>query len=79
MFNSLENLYHILFFVFFRKRILFQNLRIVLLALDEICDKGVILEVDPHTVARRVTLKSEDIPIGEQTVSRVLSLLTRNN
>ena len=76
MFNSLENLYYFLFF--FRKRILFQNLRIVLLALDEICDKGVILEVDPHTVARRVTLKSEDIPIGEQTVSRVLSLLTRN-
>ena len=77
MFNSLENLYYFLFF--FRKLILFQNLRIVLLALDEICDKGVILEVDPHTVARRVTLKSEDIPIGEQTVSRVLSLLTRNN
>ena len=64
---------------FFRKRILFQNLRIVLLALDEICDKGVILEVDPHTVARRVTLKSEEMPIGEQTVNRVLSLLTRNN
>ena len=62
------------------KRILFQNLRIVLLAIDEICDKGVILECDPHMVARRVevVLKSEDIPLGEQTVSRVISLLTRS-
>ena len=64
---------------FSKKTKIVSKSRIVLLALDEICDKGVILEVDPHTVARRVTLKSEEIPIGEQTVNRVLSLLTRNN
>ena len=64
---------------FGKKTNIVSKFRIVLLALDEICDKGVILEVDPHTVARRVTLKSEEIPIGEQTVNRVLSLLTRNN
>ena len=48
-----------------------------MLACDEVCDKGIILECDPHAVARRVQLKSEEIPIGEQTVSRLLSAFSR--
>lgn len=54
------------------KRALFDNLDVVMLAIDEICDGGIILEVDPLSVVKRVELKSEDIPLGEQTVAQVL-------
>ena len=44
----------------------------VMLAIDEICDGGIIMEHDPCKVASRVTVRSEDLPLGEQTVSQVL-------
>lgn len=53
------------------KRFLMENLDIVMLTMDEICDRGIILESDPRAVFQRVALRSEDIPIGEQTVSQV--------
>ena len=43
-----------------------------MLAIDEICDGGIIMEHDPCKVASRVTVRSEDLPLGEQTVSQVL-------
>jgi len=54
------------------KRALLDNLDIVMLALDEICDNGIILESDPGNVASRVALRNDDIPLGEQTVAQVL-------
>ncbi|CAG2102148.1 unnamed protein product [Medioppia subpectinata] len=54
------------------KRNLLDNLDIVILALDEICDGGIILESDPLAVVQRVALKPDDIPLGEQTVAQVL-------
>ncbi|RWS09807.1 coatomer subunit zeta-1-like protein, partial [Dinothrombium tinctorium] len=54
------------------KRTLLDNLDIVILAIDEICDGGVILEADPSSVVHRVALKPDDIPLGEQTVAQVL-------
>merc|ERR1712045_10161 len=54
------------------KKTIFQNLGTVMLATDEICDKGIIMEHDPCKVASRVTVRSEDLPLGEQTVSQVL-------
>jgi hypothetical protein len=53
------------------KRALFENLDVVLLALDEICDGGIILEADPNAVVSRVAIRTDDIPIGEQTVAQV--------
>lgn len=53
------------------KRFLMENLDIVMLTMDEICDNGIILESDPRAVHQRVALRTEDIPIGEQTVSQV--------
>ncbi|XP_053201921.1 coatomer subunit zeta-1-like [Panonychus citri] len=53
------------------KRTLLENLDVVTLAIDEICDNGVILEADPAAVVQRVATKPEDIPIGEQTVSQI--------
>lgn len=53
------------------KRALFENLDVVLLALDEICDGGTLLESDPNAVFNRVAIRADDIPIGEQTVAQV--------
>ena len=50
---------------------LFENLDIIMLALDEICDGGIVLESDPQEVVNRVALRTDDIPLGEQTVAQV--------
>lgn len=54
------------------KKYLLDNLDAVMLALDEICDNGVILETDPAQVAQRVSLKQDDVPLDQQTVVDVL-------
>ncbi|GAB0100246.1 Coatomer subunit zeta [Sergentomyia squamirostris] len=53
------------------KRTVLENLDIVMLAFDEICDGGIILDADPSSVVKRVDLRNDDIPISEQTVSQV--------
>ena len=54
------------------KRSLFEQMEIVMLALDEICDGGIVLESDPTQVVQRVSLRSEEIPLGEQTLSQAI-------
>ncbi|XP_023212663.1 coatomer subunit zeta-1-like [Centruroides sculpturatus] len=54
------------------KHTLLENLDIIMLALDEICDGGILLEADPTAVVHRVALRVEDMPLGEQTVAQVL-------
>ena len=53
------------------KKSFFDNLDVIMLAIDEICDGGIILEADPTAVASRVAIRSDDIPLGEQTVAQV--------
>nr|ACO11050.1 Coatomer subunit zeta-1 [Caligus rogercresseyi] len=53
------------------KKSVYENLDVIMLALDEIVDGGIILEADPNAVVSRVSLRSDDIPIGEQTVAQV--------
>ena len=57
------------------KRALFDNMDVVLLALDEICDGGILLESDPTAVFNRVAIRADDIPIGEQTVAQVIIVI----
>ncbi|XP_078737843.1 coatomer subunit zeta-1 isoform X2 [Lampetra fluviatilis] len=54
------------------KRALMENMDAVFLAVDEIVDGGVVLESDPLQVMQRVSLRSDDIPLTEQTVAQVL-------
>ncbi|XP_050490035.1 coatomer subunit zeta-1 isoform X2 [Bombus huntii] len=54
-----------------RKAVL-DSLDIVMLAMDEICDGGIILDADASSVVQRVALRTDDIPLGEQTVAQVL-------
>ncbi|CAG0923397.1 unnamed protein product [Notodromas monacha] len=53
------------------KRALLDNLDVVMLAIDEICDRGILLDADVSSVVSRVSLRADDIPIGEQTVAQV--------
>ena len=54
------------------KKALFDNLEVVMLALDEMIDGGMIMECDPQQVVSRAALRTDDIPLGEQTVAQVL-------
>ncbi|KAH1007278.1 coatomer subunit zeta-1 [Dendroctonus ponderosae] len=53
------------------KRAVMDSLDIVMLAIDEICDSGIIIDADSSSVVSRVAVRSDDIPIGEQTVAQV--------
>jgi len=50
---------------------LLDNLDIVMLAFDEICDEGIPLEMDPQTIAQRVALRVEESPFNDQTVTQI--------
>ncbi|ESP02981.1 hypothetical protein LOTGIDRAFT_156936 [Lottia gigantea] len=54
------------------KRALLENLDAVYLAVDEICDGGIILEADSIAIVHKVAIRNDDIPLGEQTVAQVL-------
>ncbi|CAM4811177.1 unnamed protein product [Rotaria magnacalcarata] len=54
------------------KRHLYDNLDLVMLTFDEICDDGIILETDPILITQRVRLDQDDIPLGDKTVFQVL-------
>ena len=49
-----------------------DKMDLVLLALDEICDSGILLETEPEVVVSRVQLRGDaDLPLAEQTVAQV--------
>jgi coatomer subunit zeta len=51
------------------KKVLLENLDFGMLVVDEICDNGIILEIDASQIVQRVCFKQEDsIPYSEQTV-----------
>jgi hypothetical protein len=51
------------------KKYLLENMDSAILAVDEICDGGILLETDPSQIVQRVCFKADqDIPLGEQTV-----------
>jgi len=53
------------------KRALLDNLDAVFLAADEICDGGIVLENDSHSIVQRVAIRNDDIPLGEQTMAKI--------
>eukprot|EP01116_Phalansterium_solitarium_P024650 TRINITY_DN9085_c0_g1_i1.p1 TRINITY_DN9085_c0_g1~~TRINITY_DN9085_c0_g1_i1.p1 ORF type:complete len:171 (-),score=61.61 TRINITY_DN9085_c0_g1_i1:205-717(-) len=54
------------------KLAMLDNLDSVLLALDELIDDGIVLESDPSLIAQRATMKFEDVPLSEQTISQAM-------
>ena len=53
------------------KKSLCDNMEVIMLAMDEMIDNGMIMESDPQLIVSRVALRSDDIPLGEQTVAQV--------
>lgn len=53
------------------KRALFRHLENIFLALDEIVDEGIVMEIDPHSVFDRLAIRSEDIPLSEQNLTQL--------
>merc|ERR1719373_1007919 len=45
--------------------------------MDEMIDNGMIMESDAQQVIGRVAIRSDDIPLGEQTVAQVLQSAKR--
>ena len=56
------------------KKSLCDNMEVIMLAMDEMIDNGMIMESDPQQIVSRVALRSDDIPIGEQTVAQVMTI-----
>lgn len=57
------------------KKFLLDYMDYVILAIDEICDDGILMEFDPSAVMQRVCLKENDAtPLGEQTLYDVLKI-----
>merc|ERR1719339_522423 len=54
------------------KKSLCDNMEVIMLAMDEMIDNGMIMESDSQQVISRVALRSDDIPLGEQTVAQGL-------
>ncbi|CAG5087257.1 Oidioi.mRNA.OKI2018_I69.PAR.g11499.t1.cds [Oikopleura dioica] len=54
------------------KRALYHHLENVFLAIDEIIDQGIIMEIDPNNVYNRLAIRSEDIPLSETNLSQFL-------
>ncbi|KAJ4851640.1 hypothetical protein Tsubulata_028732 [Turnera subulata] len=58
------------------KREALENLDLILLCLDEIVDRGMILETDANVIAGKVAVNSMDpsAPLSEQTISQALNV-----
>lgn len=58
------------------KKSVLENLDLVLIAIDEIVDEGIILETEPQIVAARATMRGEggpEVSLAEQTFSQAFA------
>ena len=53
------------------KKSLLNSLDMVIVAIDEICDGGILLESDPNSVVQKVNVKMEEMSFNEQTLGNV--------
>lgn len=58
------------------KKFLLDYMDYVMLAIDEICDDGILMEFDPSVVMQRVCMRgdAETVPLSEQTLYDVLKI-----
>ncbi|KAL5109491.1 Coatomer subunit zeta-1 [Taenia crassiceps] len=54
------------------KKTLLDNLDLIYLAVDELCDEGIIMECDSSALATRVGIKPEETSLSEQTVTQAM-------
>ncbi|TNN16208.1 Coatomer subunit zeta-1 [Schistosoma japonicum] len=54
------------------KKTLLDNLDLIFLIVDELCHNGILLESDATALVSRVGARTDDIPLGEQTVAQAI-------
>uniref|UniRef100_A0A5K3FKN9 Coatomer subunit zeta n=1 Tax=Mesocestoides corti TaxID=53468 RepID=A0A5K3FKN9_MESCO len=54
------------------KKVLLDNLELAFLAVDELCDGGIIMENDASVIASKVGIKPEEMSLSEQTVTQAM-------
>ncbi|KAM7535446.1 hypothetical protein Aperf_G00000089396 [Anoplocephala perfoliata] len=54
------------------KKTLLDNLELIYLAVDELCDGGIIMECDSSALASRVGIKPEEASLSEQAVQQAV-------
>ncbi|VDP83806.1 unnamed protein product [Schistosoma mattheei] len=54
------------------KKTLMDNLDLIFLIVDELCHNGILLESDATALVSRVGARTDDIPLGEQTVAQAI-------
>ncbi|CAH8485513.1 unnamed protein product [Heterobilharzia americana] len=54
------------------KKTLMDNLDLIFLIVDELCHNGILLESDAAALVSRVGARTDDIPLGEQTVAQAI-------
>uniref|UniRef100_A0A183B2Z9 Coatomer subunit zeta n=1 Tax=Echinostoma caproni TaxID=27848 RepID=A0A183B2Z9_9TREM len=52
------------------KKTVLDNLDLIFLTVDELCNSGILMECDASALVARVGTRTEDIPLGEQTVAQ---------
>ncbi|CAL8107102.1 unnamed protein product [Calicophoron daubneyi] len=54
------------------KKTVLDNLDLIFLVVDELCNDGILMECDASALASRIGARTEDIPLGEQTVAQAI-------
>ncbi|XP_028393362.1 coatomer subunit zeta-1-like [Dendronephthya gigantea] len=54
------------------KKMLMDNLDVIMLAMDELVDGGVILDAEASSIIHKVAVKNDDVPLSERSVANVL-------
>ncbi|CAB3978046.1 coatomer subunit zeta-1 isoform X2 [Paramuricea clavata] len=54
------------------KKMLMDNLDVMMLAMDELVDGGVILDAEAASIIHKVAAKNDDVPLSERSVANVL-------
>ncbi|XP_014676071.1 PREDICTED: coatomer subunit zeta-1-like, partial [Priapulus caudatus] len=54
------------------KRTFLEHYDSILLAVDEICDAGVVIQSDPAEVVLRAGVRGDELSLGEQTMAQVI-------
>ena len=68
LFETLSNVFN----DHLQKSVIYQNMEKLLLAIDEIVDRGVVLQCDAMEVCDRIDVTAAHLPIGEKTVSQLV-------
>ncbi|CAK9294441.1 unnamed protein product [Gordionus sp. m RMFG-2023] len=69
--NTLYDTVNIILRKNIEKKYFMENLDLMFLAIDEICDRGIFMTSSPSLIIQQIMLRNDDIPLTEQTMAQV--------